>query len=435
MRKNSVEIKSAITNAQNRWKEIIETCKSEVREMTEDEEKEIEDLKAEIEKKKSELQELEEELKNYDDKLPAEEEVKAGGEKEKEKEEINNRKNMKTFNITAAIRAKVNGTPLDNDFRSRIEATTKEMRSQGLDVNGFAIPFDLREATNVTGPITGNELNATLTETQGKSTIHEDYQSILAPVFNANVLSAFDSLTGLKGTVEIPRYGGVGAGWKGELTKADETSMKFDGVTASPKRLTSYVVISKQLLMQSDYNVEQFVRQEIVNAITRKLQETVLGDQAGTTTKPAGLFYNADKSYNAWTFANLVAIEKDAEKANVTGNLGYVINPDIKATLRTTLKSEVAGAQYLYENEEILGQNTIVSNDAKGLLFGDLKSIVLCSWGNGIDMVIDPYTLADYDAIKITVNSYWDVINRAPLTGEGAAAQAQKTVKAYVLGV
>ena len=50
MRKNSVEIKSAITNAQNRWKEIIETCKSDVREMTEDEEKEIEDLKAEIEK-------------------------------------------------------------------------------------------------------------------------------------------------------------------------------------------------------------------------------------------------------------------------------------------------------------------------------------------------------------------------------------------------
>lgn len=423
---NSAELKARISEITERMKSMVELCKTEVREMTEDEEKEFNALKEEIDGKKEELKALEEKLSQYEKQLP--------NDKEDPKEEKNNRnKKMKTFNITSAIRSKLNASyEMPEGLQEVIDATANEMRTAGVEVTGLAIPFELRVADKIEGPISGAEINATITDVNGKSTIHTDYQSILAPVFNANVLSEFDTLTGLRGNVEIPRYGGASAFWKGELKKAGQTTLKFDAITAKPKRLTSYVDLSKQLLMQSDYNVEQFVREQIALAITRKLQETILGDGAGDADTPAGLFYNADTKAN-FDFATLAGIEKDAEKANVTNNLGYIINPDLKATMRTTLKSNVAGAQYIYDNNEILGQHTVVSNDAKGLLYGDLKQIVICVWGNGIDMTVDPYTLAQYDAIRITVNFYVDFVNRAPLTGEGNDAAAIKNIYAYKL--
>ena len=429
MERNIIDVKADIKELKDQIRSIIGAGQLEKRELTDEENEKIKELREKIEEDKKEIEDKEAEEEKEEEK----EEIKPEKEEEKSKRNKSDHNIMKnTFKIVDVIRAKVNGNEMSEATRSAINNVSKEMREQGLDVNGLAIPFELRQADTLQGPITGNELNATITETQGKVTIHEDYQNILAPIFNANVLSEFDSLVGLKGNVEIPRYGGVGAGWKGELKKADETTMAMNAIEAKPKRLTSYIVLSKQLLMQSDYNVEAFVREQLVNAITRTLQKTVLGDEAATEVKPAGLFYGADSLTEDIDFAKLVDIEKQAEEANVNSNLGYVINPAIKADLRTTLKSNVAGSQYLYENNEILGQHTVVTNDAKGILYGDLKSIVLCSWGSGIDMVIDPYTLADYDAVKITVNSYWDIVNRAPLTGEGVSgATAVKTIYAY----
>ena len=135
-----------------------------------------------------------------------------------------------------------------------------------------------------------------------------------------------------------------------------------------------------------------------------------------------------------YDFGGVDDIEKDAEEQNVTGNLGYIINPAIKAEARTTLKSNVAGAQYLYDNGELIGQPTWVSNDAAGLLFGDLKQVLICIWGNGIDMKVDTLTLAQYDATRLVVNFYVDVVNRAPLTGEGESATAVKNIFPFTLG-
>ena len=240
-------------------------------------------------------------------------------------------------------------------------------------------------------------------------------------------------MTGLRGNVEIPRYGGVSAYWKGELKKAGESTMKFDAIEVKPKRLTVFVDLSNQLLMQSAYNVEAYVREQMILAISRKLQETILGDGAGDDVTPAGLFYGAE-TLDALTYANLVDIEKDAEEQNVTGNLGYIINPAIKAAARTTLKSNVAGAQYLYDNAELIGQPTWVTNDAAGLLFGDLKQVLICVWGNGIDMKVDTTTLAQYDATRLVVNFYVDVVNRAPLTGEAEDATPVKNIFPFIMG-
>lgn len=413
----SLEIKQKISEIGEHCIEILNNAKSENRALTESEENEVNSMISQINENKIQLESIQKQLKNT---------------------KIYNKSNMKHFYLAEAILSGIGRSEMTDEAKKLFEEAKDEFKEAKLEVgkepNSFCVPFTYinEEAANLTGPVTGNELNAQVNNTHGKSTIHTQYDPILSPVFNESILGLFDVKTGIRGNLEIPRYGGAEAYWKGELKKAGETTMKFDGITAKPKRLTTYIVLTRLLLEQTSENIEQYVRQELVNAISRKLQTTMLGDAAGDDDTPAGLFYNAE-TIDALTFANLVDIEKNAKKNNVTGNLTYIINPDIEATLRTTLKSNVAGAQYLMEDGKILGQNTIVSNDAKGILFGDLKQIYVPVWGNGVVMSFNPYSLDQYDALRITVHFYVDFINRAPLTGEGDDATPQKNIFAYVV--
>ena len=115
MKKNTVELRDSIHQMVLQCRSMVETCKKEQRNMTEDEEKEFNELKDKIEEKKRELNELEEELKNYDEELPEDLEEKSGCE-EKLQEEKNNRNiTMKNTLIKERIfgaRVRIAQTPI-----------------------------------------------------------------------------------------------------------------------------------------------------------------------------------------------------------------------------------------------------------------------------------------------------------------------------------
>ena len=62
---NSLEIKDQREQLKKRAFEIIDTCKKEVRDLTEDETTELEDLKEKIKQKDEELKELRKTHKNW----------------------------------------------------------------------------------------------------------------------------------------------------------------------------------------------------------------------------------------------------------------------------------------------------------------------------------------------------------------------------------
>ena len=362
--------------------------------------------------------------------------------KNKEDNKYTNVRKMKEnkFSIARILRSKINHENL-NDFDQSILRSAEKLHTEaGLSLTGFAIPFSAitvneeEEDRAYPIPVTNNELNATLTETQGKSTIRDEFKGLLDPVFDDNILGEFTILTGLKNNIVFPRHNGVSTAWAEELAEANESTMKFDGVTMSPKRLTSYVTISKQLLIQSDYNVENIVRQELVNSIARKLQTTLFGSQSGTATTPQGLFYNAPSGLPTSTgaYAGLTQIEQAAEEGNIGGELKYIINPSIKQDYRTALKTTgVAG--YVYEAGEVLGSPTIVTNSINGLLYGNLKNVILAQWGS-LDITVDDITLAAYGAVRLVVNTYWDIKLINPLTGEGATGTEVPSIIVRVSG-
>ena len=258
---NSLDIKQDISLLANEAKLLIESHIETKTQLSESELNRVKDIRKSILEKKEMLKNINEELNKNINKI--------------------NRSMKKNFYLAEAIKAAVNGgyNELNEDLTNIFNESATEFKKAELsrDKKSFVIPFNMlnEDATNILGPIDGNELNATLTATQGKSTIHTQYGPMVSPVQNENVLGVFDWFTGARGTFEVPRYGSTRAYWKSELAKADPTTMVYDGIQAKPKRLTAYVDISRQLLIQSSENIEAYVREEMNKSIYRKLQETM----------------------------------------------------------------------------------------------------------------------------------------------------------------
>lgn len=371
--KSSVEIKEAINKATVRAKEIVELCKTEVREMTEDEEKEFNSLREEIDEKKAELKALEDKLEEYANELPKEEEEEP--EKEKCNRNKSNTNKMKKNSLVKEIR-----NAIDNNQKS------------------FVINAETR-AMQVTG---GEGVHDAVVETE--------IEGILEPLYAKSVLTQLGArwYSGLpKGDVQIPVMGKGQVGWEGEIDEAGATGNTFSTVKLQPKRLSAYVDISKQLIAQDTIGVEAAIRRDIVNALNDKLEATIFGTSAGDTEKPAGIFYNASET-NVDDYAGLCQFEAALDDANINGEKKYLMGNTAKATFRSMIKGTNATGMVLEANQ-IDGTPMINTSNVstKKFAYGDFNYLAIGSWGD-IEITVDPYTQATKGCIRLVVNAYFD---------------------------
>lgn len=365
---NSVEIRSRISEITERMKELVNLAKTEVREFNEEENKEFDALKEEVEQKKAELKALEEKLSQYEREIPNEEE-------DPEKEEKNQRnKKMKTTLITELRKA------IDNNEKSIIvNAETRTM------------------------------------QVTGESGVHDDVveteiQGILEPLYAKSVLAQLGTrfYSGLpKGDVQVPIMGKGQVGWAGEVAAANATGNTFTTVKLSPKRLTAYVDISKQLLAQDTIGVEAAIRRDIVNALNDKLEATIFGAAAADETKPAGIFYGATE-VNIDDYAGLCQFEANLDDANINGEKKYLMGNKAKAAFRSMIKGTNATGMVL-ENNQIDGTQMINTSNVstKKFVYGDFNYLAIGSWGD-IEITIDQYTQAVNGCVRLVINAYFD---------------------------
>ena len=371
--KSSVEIKEAINKATVRAKEIVELCKTEVREMTEDEEKEFNSLREEIDEKKAELKALEDKLEEYANELPKEEEEEP--EKEKCNRNKSNTNKMKKNSLVKEIR-----NAIDNNQKS------------------FVINAETR-AMQVTG---GEGVHDAVVETE--------IEGILEPLYAKSVLTQLGArwYSGLpKGDVQIPVMGKGQVGWEGEIDEAGATGNTFSTVKLQPKRLSAYVDISKQLIAQDTIGVEAAIRRDIVNALNDKLEATIFGANEGDTEKPAGIFYNVEET-NIDDYAGLCQFEAALDDANINGEKKYLMGNTAKATFRSMIKGTNATGMVLEANQ-IDGTPMINTSNVstKKFAYGDFNYLAIGSWGD-IEITVDPYTQATKGCIRLVVNAYFD---------------------------
>lgn len=430
---NSVEIKDKKNQLKKRAQEIIDTCKREVRDLTDDETSEIDSIKEQIKDLNQQLTELEEKIKNLrfddedeDEKVdepiedePTENETEnepsEGNEPDDEdnKEDKTNKRNMKKrFSLVRSIRNIVNNSAMNDVDAAVIAEGNKEARKAGINFQGQIQLPSQRAAVTVTA--------------EGEDVVATDLFDILKPLRAKNVLSQAGAkfMSGLVGNVQVPVMSKSNVTWEGETTTAKDGAGTFSHVTLSPKRLTAFVDISKQMIAQDSVDVESAIREDLVNAINSKLEETVLGSAAGTATQPAGIFFTVKPTAVA-DFAALVNKESDVEDANVIGECKYILSNKAKAALRSMAKG-TKSTQLVYENGTVDGTVALNTSNVAGknYVYGDFSNLAIGSWG-GVDLTVDPYTKAADGMIRIVVNMYVDAqVLRAAAFATGTVGAA-----------
>jgi HK97 family phage major capsid protein len=153
---------------------------------------------------------------------------------------------------------------------------------------------------------------------------------------------------------------------------------------------------------------ENAIREEIINAINSKLEATILGSAAGSSTQPAGIFYTATTLDAITNFADLCDMESDVEDANVYGEMKYIMSPKAKAALRGMAKTGTANG-LVYENGEVDGTPALSTSNVKNynIAYGDWSNYIIAQWGN-IDLTVDNVSLAANGQIRLVVNAYFD---------------------------
>ena len=393
---------------------IIDTAKKELRDLTEDEEKELNSIKEEIksldvektveaeiksEDIEAEVEAGEIETKSLDEDEPGEVEDEVS-EDTKEIENNNNRSNQirkmnKEFRLIKAIRDVANNRSMDEVTKAVANAGAEEMRKSGLSFGGqIQLPLESRTIT---------------VASEHDDVIETEFTNILEPLRAKNVLveAGAKYLTNLVGDVQVPIMSATNVGWAGEVADAASGDPTFSHVTLQPKRLTAYIDLSKQFIAQDSLAAEQLIREDLVKAINSKLEATILGAGSGTTTEPQGMF-DAISATSVSAFSGICDLEADIEDANINGNCVYVMSNKAKAALRAMAKSSKS-TQLVFENGEVDGTKAINTSHVQGkkYLYGDFSNLAIGQWG-AIDLTVDPYTLARSGQIRLVVNAYFD---------------------------
>jgi HK97 family phage major capsid protein len=202
-------------------------------------------------------------------------------------------------------------------------------------------------------------------------------------------------------------------GWAGEIEAASASGNSFTTKKLSPKRLTAYVDISKQLLAQDTIGVEATIRRDIVNALNDKLEATILGADAKTDEKPAGIF-NGATATRVTNYKGLCEFEAGLDDANVNGQKKYLMGNTAKATFRSMIKGTNNTGMVL-ENGQIDGTPMVNTSNVstKKFVYGDFNYLAIGSWGD-IDITIDQYTQAVNGCVRLIINSYFDAVILRP---------------------
>lgn len=313
-------------------------------------------------------------------------------EKEKDKRTI---KMKNDFSFIKAIRSVVDGTRPDDFTAAVLAEGTKSFRDSNLSTNGqIQIPLEKRVFTVTTAH---------------DDVIETEFDSLLTPLYANRVLGKARWYNGLVGDLQIPVLeAGEEARWEGETTASKEITNGTDSIKLTPHRLSVETKISKQMLVQDSIGVEQAIREDLINNLYNKLENTFLSDASANGNVPAGIF--AGKTVKAVTdYKSLCELECDIEEQNFNGPIEYVFSPAAKASFRQMTYNGGRVQRLVMENGEIDGTPFASTTNVKKKYFGLLNwdSVRIGQWA-GLDLVVDPYTLASNNQVKLVLNAYFD---------------------------
>lgn len=350
-------------------------------------------------------------------------------------------KEQKQYSVLRALAA---GVP---ELAGKIDAGFEREISQeisnrtGRSPKGIHIPLSLmadrQAAMAMRASVTGNVAGTT---SLGGAGIQTSVQELVEILRNESALIQLGVryLPGLTGNLQFPRQITANTWtWEGENPPADHTltAATLDTFTLSPKTGMAGTAYSKQFLIQSSFSAEQFVREDLGMIAALAIDAAGINGP-GTANQPTGVMnisgvetevMGTHGGQLAW--ANIVSYEtKQAINNAAKGRLGFLTTPGVRGGLKGRLKNTVAGADYIWSDMGTLnGYSALVSNQVPstltkgtsttichGVVFGNWQEFLVGSWGEALDVTVDPFTLAGQGMIRVIGLSMVDCNARHP---------------------
>jgi hypothetical protein len=345
-----------------------------------------------------------------------------------------------------ALDRKIDGVEGEILARGAQEAIDSGVACTGLYIPKNSLPFAFRRADprGAGRYLTrGNDITATGQTTtagdQGGTLIQTD---VLQPAPISWNPSCFERLgvtyvSGLKNDTKLPRstYNNKTAPkptHKTETAIADQFSYLFGaGKTLTPHRLPVYTSVAKQAIMQISY-INQFVINELRGNLGSSLEYYAIN---GGDNAPTGLMSMMDV-LTATTIdeTNHLLAYKDYAKAvrklkgyniGIADNtsIGFLSTVAVEEYNKTTPKvapvtSGAAIPVFLDEDGKVYNYPIEYSNNmpgvdnggtVEGFLAGNFRDVVLATFGDGMEVVVDNLSRSKEGLIDVTFAIYWDI--------------------------
>ena len=255
-----------------------------------------------------------------------------------------------------------------------------------LGTNGYEIPNDYytRFAAEQTKSI----------DATSAGFIPEYYRSdkFIEQVFvESNILGLCDKLTGLVGTLRIPRdNSSIKAYWVKEGEKTTPSKLGADSITLSPNTIKAKVLITRQMLGMTPFALESYIIREIKRAIRLRLEEDLLYGEKNDDCPIAGIFNVAGVQSIADYFTDTnykKTLEFGGKLSDInlsTANTHFIANSKAMIHLQSTHYDADSDKYLLNENASYLAGYKFVMNNLlqdNHAIFGDFNNVLIGTWG------------------------------------------------------
>jgi HK97 family phage major capsid protein len=344
-------------------------------------------------------------------------------------------KETQKYSLARAIRAAAEKDWKDAGMeRAASEAIAKRT---GMSPEGFFVPAEVAQRMSAQ-----RAFDAVTTANTGGNLIQS---SVLAGEFvdvlrNALVLNKMGIriLGGLTSNIAIPRKTAASVLQNAtELATFTDTNPTTTQIALSPKRVGGTIPYSKQALIQSSLDVDSMLYGDLTAGLAVMIDNLGING-TGTAPQPRGLVNQAGIGAVVGganglqiTWGHLVGLESACANVNAEPDemAGYVVNTKTRGWAKTNSKIVTGNFMPLWgEGATPLNSyragvtNNMVSNGTKGTSAGITSTLAFSSdWSNlllalfgGLDIVVDPYTLASSGQYRITANQFIDFAVRNP---------------------
>jgi HK97 family phage major capsid protein len=232
------------------------------------------------------------------------------------------------------------------------------------------------------------------------------------------------------GPWKLPRATGTGgATWQTETGATANNEAAFDAVTLTPSRISSNSILSKQLVIQSQPAIEEFLIDELGEAIASEVDRVTLAG-TGVAPQPLGILslpvnpastylYNARSPNITFggpaSWASVLQFESELDgsaQVHNDGSYGWAAAPDVRLKWMQTPK--LAGyPEFLWSQPDteidgrVAGRKAVSSSQLPtgAVIFGRWSDAMIANW-IGAEILVNPFLRATQAEFVITLNLF-----------------------------